>query len=490
MSHTITRNLVILTTILASFAAQATIYAEMRTAADGSTFESTSPTKEYACYFVTLNTMKSNKVMNDSTLKISDVDKVVSFLLYDFNTNIKKISQNGKTITMKWYNSEKAMEAYTTDGSYSAGSTFVVYTYTPSTGGKASFRVASWNVSGTSTIKDWTASGIWRAWTSTAPTGAGGYVCGYKDGTKGYMPTTTSGDSEYVKDSNGMFYIYLGTAVIRDDGVIDFSRLTYITNAVPKQDGCGAFGNYDKYLAEDQVWQDDRIDPNSEQDYTILLVSKANGQETPPDLPPQLYDYQTNMYVAVYTGNGVSHLTKDRWQYVEITVNRPIVVADYNNGTLGTASPLAPIVFYNHIEYSNPSLATLNIPKSYIVSYLGADKTDEELMAGSLLKWDNGPYSLMEAYVLGKDPTTKTDLPTVLPVQTSSASTLQLNVGNVTVNEKANADVKYGLVSSASPEFTDPTVVIDPQSSPELTDIALPASGVQYYRANLTIQGK
>jgi len=329
---------------------------------------------------------------------------------------------------------------------------------------------------------------------NSEPTGAGGYVCGYKDGTTGYIPTSTIGNQEYVKNDNSMFYVYLGTAAIRDDGVIDFSRLTYITNALPTLNGYGKFGNYDTSLTKDQVWQDDRIDPNGGQDYTILLVSKANGQKTPPVPPSQLYDYQTNMYVAVYTGKSEKKLTTDLWQYAEITVNKPIVVVDYNNGTLGTASPLAPIVFYDHMEYPPESkYATINIPKTYLLNTLGTNKTDAVLMAESVQKWPNAnsPYTPMESYVFGVDPVNPDPAkqPTVLPGLAASGNTLQLNVGNVTVNPDANADVKYGLISSSSPDFTNPTTEVEPQESPALEG-GLPASGVKYYRANLTIQGK
>jgi len=198
------------------------------------------------------------------------------------------------------------------------------------------------------------------------------------------------------------------------------------------------------------------------------------------------------MYVAVYTGTSEKKLTTDLWQYAEITVNKPIVVADYNNGTLGD-NPLAPIVFYNHMEYPDDpkyeTIKTINIPKSYLVERY-PNMTDEELAAASVAQRTEGnKCTIIESYVLGLDPDDAQSVPVVQPAQSSSTTKVQLNVGNITVNPKANADVEYGLISSASPDFSDPTVEIAPQESPALEG-SLPASGVKYYRAQIDVKGK
>jgi len=315
------------------------------------------------------------------------------------------------------------------------------------------------------------------------PVGKGGYVTGYANGNAGSIPTAQA--SAYIADSNARMYVYKGTAAIDDRGVIDFSRLSYITNFIPAYQG--HFGNYKSDgVAKANLYENDLISPEGGENFAIFVVSTDGN---PAAMPARFYDFQANNYVAIYNVTSVKRVTSDNWQYAQLTIDSQIVPADYNKGRAQTATPLVPIVFHDHIEYSDSLLTTLKIPKTYVMGYLGADKTDEQLRDGSLVKWDNGPYSLMEAYVLGKDPNTKTDIPTVLLVQTASANTLQLNVSNATVNEKANAKVKYGLISSLSPDFTNPTVEFEPRASP-LLEGALPASGVKYYRAILTIQGK
>lgn len=158
--------------IALAMSAQATIYAEMQTAADGSTFTSASSTKGYNSYFITLNTMKSDKVMNESDLTISDVDRVASWLKEDFDTNIKKVTSNAKSVNLSWYSSQKAMESRTEDGgAYYAGKTFIVYTYSASSESDTYFRVASWNNSSVGMIKDWSSTeGLWTAWNAPEPT--------------------------------------------------------------------------------------------------------------------------------------------------------------------------------------------------------------------------------------------------------------------------------------------------------------------------------
>jgi len=317
------------------------------------------------------------------------------------------------------------------------------------------------------------------------PVGKGGYVTGYTNGNAGSIPTSQS--SAYITASNARMYIYKGTAEIRADGVMDFSRLTYITNFIPALHGY--FGNYNSEgVPKAKLYENDLISPEGGERFSIFVVTTDGKSQSA--MPAQFYDYQTNNYVAIYNVSSVKKLTSDNWQYAQFTIDSKIVPADYNNGLAQTATPLVPIVFYNHMEYPPESkYATINIPKSYLVERFPG-KTDEELAAASIApRTEGNECTILDSYVLGLDPDDAQSIPTVLPTQTSSGNKLQLNVSNITVNPKANADVKYGLVSSASPDFTDPTVEVAPQESTTLEG-DLPTSGVKYYRANLTIQGK
>jgi len=130
----------------------------------------------------------------------------------------------------------------------------------------------------------------------------------------------------------------------------------------------------------------------------------------------------------------------------------------------------------------------VKIPSAFISNQVvTAGKTTDEIVQALNENGANG-ISKIESYVLGLDPKVETSVPVVLPVQTSDATKVRVNVGNIAPLPPAvsGAEVRYSIETSSTPDFANKKTVGEQQESPTF-DLPLPASGVMYYRAKIDL---
>jgi len=89
-----------------------------------------------------------------------------------------------------------------------------------------------------------------------------------------------------------------------------------------------------------------------------------------------------------------------------------------------------------------------------------------------------------ENLVLGLSCKDAASKPVVLPVQTGDPTTVRLALGGVDVDTASGATVKYTV--TASDEIGGEGTATQPVSHDQPTDMALPQSGVKYYRMKVT----
>ena len=155
------------------------------------------------------------------------------------------------------------------------------------------------------------------------PVSDGGYLWGSSVSGNCRVPHYSSGASTALNGSSALTYLYLGKAEFRN-GVINLGKLTYLTNSTPQ--ASGLFGNYTTAPVAAKLIQDDRVDPNGGQDFTILVVTPdASGK-----LPPKpLTGGAVANYVEILTGTSVSAMTSDGARHAQLVSDTATAVKDF-----------------------------------------------------------------------------------------------------------------------------------------------------------------
>ena len=155
------------------------------------------------------------------------------------------------------------------------------------------------------------------------PVSDGGYLWGSSVSGNCRVPNYSTGASTALNSSSALAYLYLGKAEWKN-GAVNLGRLTYLTNSTPQ--ASGAFGNYTTSPVAAKLIQDDRVDPNGGQDFTILFVTPdAKGKLPPKTLTGGL----TANYLAIQTGTSVSAVTGDGARHARFVSDAATSVKDF-----------------------------------------------------------------------------------------------------------------------------------------------------------------
>ena len=158
---------------------------------------------------------------------------------------------------------------------------------------------------------------------SVEPVSDGGYLWG-SSAYNGYrVPNCSTGASTALNGASALTYLYLGKAEFRN-GVVNLGKLTYLTNSTPQASGC--FGNYTTTPVASKLIQDDRVNPNGGQDFTILVVTPDRSGKLPPKALPG--GYAAN-YIAIQTGTSASAVTGDGARHAQFVSDTPTTVKDF-----------------------------------------------------------------------------------------------------------------------------------------------------------------
>ena len=155
------------------------------------------------------------------------------------------------------------------------------------------------------------------------PVSDGGYLWGSSVYGNCRVPHHATGASTALSGSSALTYLYLGKAEYRN-GVINLGKLTYLTNSTPQ--ASGLFGNYTTSPVAAKLIQDDCVDPNGGQDFTILVVTPDPSGKLPPKT---LSGGLTANYIAIQTGTSVSAVTGDGARHAQFVSDTATTVKDF-----------------------------------------------------------------------------------------------------------------------------------------------------------------
>ena len=155
------------------------------------------------------------------------------------------------------------------------------------------------------------------------PVSDGGYLWGSSVYGNCRVPHHATGASTALSGTSALTYLYLGKAEVRN-GVVNLGKLTYLTNSTPQAGGL--FGNYATAPVAAKLIQDDRVDPNGGQDFTILVVTPDRSGKMPPKT---LADGLTVNYIAIQTGTSVSAVTSDGARHARFVSDAATAVKDF-----------------------------------------------------------------------------------------------------------------------------------------------------------------
>jgi len=116
-----------------------------------------------------------------------------------------------------------------------------------------------------------------------------------------------------------------------------------------------------------------------------------------------------------------------------------------------------------------------------------AEKGDDAKVSAALAQTGKNGNATWQNVALGLSNTDASDIPVVLPVQTGNPNALTVALGNVAGNDKTSAKVSYHVNAYASSggEIVD---VSDEVAPSERVEMALPDSGVRYYKIKVSVQ--
>lgn len=155
------------------------------------------------------------------------------------------------------------------------------------------------------------------------PVEDGGYLWGTSAYSGYRVPNYATGASTALNGASALTYLYLGKAEWRN-GVVNLGKLTYLTNSTPQ--ASGLFGNYSASPVAAKLIQDDRVDPNGGQDFTILIVTPDRQNKLPPKPLPG--GYAAN-YIAIQTGTSTSAVTGDGARHAQFVSDTAATVKDF-----------------------------------------------------------------------------------------------------------------------------------------------------------------
>jgi len=159
--------------------------------------------------------------------------------------------------------------------------------------------------------------------------------------------------------------------------------------------------------------------------------------------------------------------------------------SDYTREVLVGTQPVAEdekvfVVSGNDIAFSPNDLVARGIVSE-------AEKGDDAKVSAALAQTGKNGNATWQNVALGLSNTDASDIPVVLPVQTGNPNALTVALGNVAGNDKTSAKVSYHVNAYASSggEIVD---VSDEVAPSERVEMALPDSGVRYYKIKVSVQ--
>ena len=155
------------------------------------------------------------------------------------------------------------------------------------------------------------------------PVSDGGYMWGSSVAGSYRVPKYSDGTSTFLSSSTALTYLYLGKAEYKN-GVINLGNLTHLATSTPQTSG--SFGNYTSSPTAAKLIQDDRVDPNGGQNFTILIVTPDSRNKMPPNT---LVGGYTANYIAIQTGTSTSAVTSDGAKHAQMVTGTATVVKDF-----------------------------------------------------------------------------------------------------------------------------------------------------------------
>lgn len=154
-------------------------------------------------------------------------------------------------------------------------------------------------------------------------TSAGGFIWGDSLYGNCRVPNYSTGASTALNGSTARTYLFLGKAECRN-GTLNLGKLVSLTNGLPQ--ASGLFGNYSSSPTAAKLIQDDRVDSDGGQDFTILVVSPDRKNKLPPK---NLVGGYTANFVAILTGTSESAVTSDGARYAKLVSDKATGVKDF-----------------------------------------------------------------------------------------------------------------------------------------------------------------
>lgn len=158
---------------------------------------------------------------------------------------------------------------------------------------------------------------------SVEPIADGGYMWGDSVYGSCRVPRYDYGTSTGLNGSTARAYLYLGKAEYKN-GAVNLGNLTYLTNSIPL--ASGLIGNYSAAPTAATLIQDDRVDPNGGQDFTIFIVTPDVNNKMPPN--PLAEGYAAN-YIAILTGTSKSAVTSDGAKHAQLVSDKATATSDF-----------------------------------------------------------------------------------------------------------------------------------------------------------------
>lgn len=156
------------------------------------------------------------------------------------------------------------------------------------------------------------------------PVGEGGYMWGSPVAGNYRVPDWEGKESQRVLcDETAHTYLYLGKAEYKN-GVLNLGELTFVTNSTPTLGG--NFGNYTKTPTADILLQSDLVNPKGGQDFTVFFITPDASGYLPP-IP--LVQRFTAYWGAYQIGTSVSAVTSDGITHAQLLVQPALGVADF-----------------------------------------------------------------------------------------------------------------------------------------------------------------
>lgn len=156
------------------------------------------------------------------------------------------------------------------------------------------------------------------------PVGEGGYMWGSPVAGDYRVPDWEGKESKRILcEETARTYLYLGKAEYKN-GVLNLGELTFVTNSTPTLSG--NFGNYTKDPTADILLQSDLVNPKGGQDFTVFFITPDASGYLPP-IP--LVQRFTAYWGAYQTGTSVSAVTSDGITHAQLLVQPALGVADF-----------------------------------------------------------------------------------------------------------------------------------------------------------------